>query len=113
MRRMNYDRFAKPVNFGEFDTENSRFVLDKPLEKGFYSIVITDSEEAETSTASLCINDRTDYASSTVFRIFSDNSTFCFIEVPKDTRQYARVLDIEGNYPTVHEGLIIELYKLD
>lgn len=113
MRRMNYDRFAKPVNFGEYDYSNGRFLLDKPLEEGFYSIVIIDSEEAETSTASLFITDKTDFASSTVFKIFSDDSTYGYIEVSKEHRQYAGVYDINGNHPEAHDGLIIKLYKLD
>lgn len=44
MRRMNYPRFDKPVNFGTFDAAQSGFVMNRIPEPGFYFVVINDTE---------------------------------------------------------------------
>ena len=42
MRRMNYPRFDKPVNFGIFNADRDVFILDHEPEVGIYVAVIEE-----------------------------------------------------------------------
>lgn len=113
MRRMDYDRFAKPTNFGEWDAENTQFVLDKELDEGFYSGVIKFPSGAGffyIDTFTISISDRKSYSSAF---ISPDNANIEFVVYDSNDKKHLKLFDADAA-PTEHgDGLIIEIYKLD
>lgn len=104
MRRMNYDRFANPTNFGEWDNENDKFVLDKPIEEGVYYLTIQDEAVEGLSAGIITINNDWYCASTTLWDTGADGK---FIVVYLDGNVS---LSTDSSKPT---QCIIKLYKLD
>ena len=107
MRRMNYPRFDKPVNFGIFDVAQSNFVMNDIPEPGFYFVVINDTEALQqyscTFTVKMGIDTHGGWYAGTTEQVYLDYNP-----------EYGNVISISGANPDpVHEGATIELYKLN
>lgn len=105
MRRMNYDRFAKPANFGEWDNENAKFVLDKKIDEGIYLFKIKSVDDDEyNSIGFIEIKQDAHYHYSSGFMSYELGDL--------DYLVYNGVDALTVNNGS-SEGTIIYLYKLD
>ena len=105
MRRMNYPRFDKPVNFGEIDSELNYFYLDHIMEAGIYMVIIRDPVDKDIYTLHLTIKDNC-YA-------YAD-----FTSALTDSKAKIAYIPDENNRILVDQnqlsaGSTIEFYKLN
>lgn len=108
---MNYDRFAKPYNFGEYDTNNFQFVLDKPIEEGIYLVTLIDHLGEWFSNGILTI--RKDTSIEGIVYVRSDEQNNLTPLTIGFNGLYLK--DIDGNeydVPSFANGTIVELYKI-
>lgn len=112
MRRMNYDRFAKPFNFGEYDAENVKFLLDKDIEDGFYMGYVNDEANGEISPFILKVDKKLEYYSSSVF-YEANGGNIILLEANKFELNKIVPQDADGNPVNFPDGTTIYLYKLD
>lgn len=112
MRRMDYCRFANPVNFGEYDDQQNAFVLDKNIEDGIYLLVIKDGSNS-TFYSSILVNLNGDYynGSSGIMADLESGDAF-YLAMAAD-RKHLTSISIDGDTVTLALGDIIYLYKLN
>lgn len=108
MRRMNYDRFAKPTNFGEWNSQQSKFVLDKPLEYGLYKCDLAlDDGEVTHIIFELLINQYKGVGEfSQSFIYIGGDLTIVLYD------NFNQVITLDGTI-SPYESAILYLYKLD
>lgn len=112
MRRMDYCRFANPVNFGEYDDQQNVFVLDKDIEDGIYLVVIKDEPNSSFYSSTLVnLNGDSYDGCSGMMKDLESGETFYL--VMSANRKHLITVSINGGYATLALGDIIYLYKLN
>lgn len=118
MRRLKYNPFQKPVNFGEYDHNSNSFILDKDIKEGFYFIVIKSVSLSEFYSCSMFINSKLDdYKSISAFMEFNLNEgLFALQYLPVEGKNEINTIDSAYDHidisGTGSEDFIIELYKI-
>lgn len=99
------DRFAKPVNFGQWNPETEKYLLEKTLESGFYAIKFFNTPDDSYATALIFIENGKGSLSTVVWDWATD-------------LQIAFSVSTDGSVSCVGSGVLlenttIEFYKLD
>ena len=117
MRRMNYNPFETPFASGEYsaDLNLSRFVLDKPLEEGFYFISIYDYNNDDYLSGILNIATMSDGVASSSSLMYANNGNYLtYLAYQQESPQpYLNIKYVNNANGSLSEGSTINIYKLN
>ena len=105
MRRMNYPRFDKPVNFGTFNEARDVFILDHAPEVGIYLAQIKDEGDIYSV---ICTISATENTSACWYGRMWDDIVRLFYTPGSNSNEIG-----VGPHGGVSNGSTIELYKLN
>ena len=104
MRRMNYPRFDKPVNFGTYNADRDVFILDHEPELGIYLLQIKDEGQIYSVICTFTENENT---SACWYGVMWDDMVRIFY-TPGDGNELG-----SGPHGGISAGATIEFYKLN
>ena len=84
MRRMNYPRFDKPTYFSTINPEGNTFYFDHEIENGIYVVIITDTEDGDTYTLFLTVQDNFESYADFQSTLSGDQSIITFTPFARD-----------------------------
>ena len=117
MRRMNYNPFEKPFASGEYDINNQRFLLDKPIDANhvYYAVIYSDGRISSFGPAFVDFRFKKigqKYAITSIPLIDNSDDTYIFGLRFAENDKNVDVIHPAVTPSTSDEGFVIYIYQL-